>query len=98
MKVLSIILISCLLLVLGYWVYGTYISKSSRVYKQMNKVKTGMTQQQVTAVLSAPDTVYAWDENNDTLLVMHYDMGFAAPDALRVWLHHDSVTAITYNQ
>jgi hypothetical protein len=97
MKVLSIIGIGCLLVVLGLWAYANYFTKSAEVYKQMNKVKTGMTQQQVAAVLAAPDTVYHWS-SADSLLVMEYDMGFAAPDALRVFLYHDSVTAITYNQ
>ncbi|WP_303312174.1 hypothetical protein [Hymenobacter sp. BT730] len=57
-----------------------------------------MTQQQVAIILSVPDTVYQWNKNDDSLLVMQYDMGLGAPDDLRVFLHHDTVAAVTYNQ
>lgn len=85
------------LLLLG-WAYLNFGTRASRVYSRLGKVKTGMTRQQVTQLLSPPDTVYRWELDHGPALVLHYDMGFGAPDALRVLIEHDTVTAVVYNQ
>ncbi|KAA9332069.1 hypothetical protein F0P96_11300 [Hymenobacter busanensis] len=45
-----------------------------------------------------PNFIYKWESGNDSILIMHYDMGFAAPDALRVVVKRDSVMSVAYNQ
>jgi hypothetical protein len=82
----------------GLWAYGEWFSKSSRVYAALPQVKVGMRQFQVRQLLSTPDTTYQWPGGDSTaVLVLHYDMGFGAPDAVRVFVAHDTVIAVTYN-
>jgi len=96
MKAFKIILIVLYLLILGVWAYQRYFAKMYEAYTRVNRVKTGMTRQQVVAVMAAPDTIYREAPPADSLLVMRYDMGFGALSALRVFLHHDTVTTVTY--
>jgi len=51
----------------------------------------------VITLLGKPDTAYAWS-SKPAPQVLEYFMGFGAPDAVRVFLEHDTVTAVTYNQ
>jgi hypothetical protein len=82
----------------GLWVYGEWFSKSSRVYAALPQVKVGMRQSQVRQLLSTPDTTYQWPGSDSiAFLVLHYDMGPLAPDAVRVFVAQDTVVAVYYN-
>lgn len=82
----------------GLWAYEEWFSKSSRVYAALPQVKVGMTQRQVLQLLPTPDTTYQWPgSDSSSVLVLHYDMGFGAPDAARVLVEHDTVIALTYD-
>jgi|GEM_PF-2679020 len=87
-----------LTLPLGLCGYSVFFSKSSRVYSHIGQVKIGMSQQEVTRILTAPDTTYQLEFYKGSAFIMHYDMGFGAPDALRIFIEHDTVTAVVYNQ
>jgi hypothetical protein len=93
----GLLLISVLMEIFGLWAYQAWFSKSSRVYAALPQVKVGMKQRQVTRIFSAPDTTYQWP-GNDSTAVLHYEMGFGAPDAVRVLVAHDTVVAVIYNQ
>ncbi|AHJ96913.1 hypothetical protein Hsw_1318 [Hymenobacter swuensis DY53] len=56
-----------------------------------------MNQSEVIALLGKPDTAYVWP-GEPAAQVLEYAMGFGAPDAARVFLEHDTVTGVTYNQ
>lgn len=72
--------------------------KASYVFEGMALIKPGMSRKQTVKILSEPDTIYEWTENNYSSLVLDYNMGFAAPDNVRVILKHDSVVGVEYNQ
>ena len=94
-KAVSVIILG----IVSFGIYNLYFSRSQKTFAIIKQVKSGMNQQQVLGILSKPDTVYVWDTNSpQSPVVMEYDMGFGAPDALRVFLSHDSVTAVTYAQ
>jgi hypothetical protein len=91
-------LIFILVGLVGLWAYGEWFSKSSRVYAALPQVKVGMRQPQVMQLLSTPDTTYQLPRSDSaSVLVLHYDMGFGDPDAVRVLIEHDTVIAVTYN-
>jgi len=80
-----------------YQLYEAFFSKPNFIYAHINQVKVGMSRQEAVHLLSAPDTTYLWEPADTSVRVLHYDMGFGAPDALRVFLRHDTVTAVVYN-
>lgn len=91
-----------LLAFLGIGVYLLFFSPSQRkadyVYNHKPFVKAGMSENEVKALLTEPDTTYYWIEGQDSALVLNYNMGFGAPDGLRILLHRDSVIDVQYNQ
>ncbi|WBA44176.1 hypothetical protein [Hymenobacter canadensis] len=86
-----------LLAALGYGLYALVFDRANHIYSKLPQVKAGMSRVEVTALLGVPDTTYAWPEAPYPP-VLHYEMGLGAPDDLRVFLDHDSVTAWSYNQ
>ncbi|RTQ50225.1 hypothetical protein EJV47_11380 [Hymenobacter gummosus] len=97
-RTIRFLVLAPLLMVALLGLYLGLFSRSSRVYGRMKQVEIGMTRQQATQLLSPPDTAYWWVEEADSVLVLHYDMGFGAPDALCVLVRRDTVTAVVYNQ
>ena len=98
MKASNIVLTICCCLSLGYWLYTKYFSTASKVYDRISQVQQGMSQQQVSAVLSAPDSVYWEMSDGDSLLVMHYNPDADSLGELQVVLRDDSVRAIKFHQ
>jgi hypothetical protein len=75
-----------------------FFSKSERkarfVHSNMRLVHTGMNRDDVTRIIGEPDTVYQFkhkDMYGDSVIVLQYYLGFAAPDVLRVFTREDSV-------
>jgi len=86
------------LLVLGllYGLYAWVFDHGNAVYSKLPQVKVGMSSIEVRTLLGAPDTTYILEEGS-RLQVLHYDMGLLAPDDVRVFLDHDTVTHVTYD-
>ena len=92
------IMVCCLLLAaLGYGLYTWLFETGDKIYAKLPQIKTGMSHTAVTALLGVPDTTYAWPDAPYPT-VLHYEMGLGAPDAVRVFLDHDTVTTWSYNQ
>ncbi len=75
-----------------------FFSKSERkarfVHSNMRLVHTGMTANDVTRIIGEPDTVYQFkhkDMYGDSVVVLQYYLGIAAPDVLRVFTKRDIV-------
>lgn len=81
----------------AYGLYTWLFALGAQRYALLPLVKVGMHSTEVRKLLGTPDTAYVWHEAPYPR-ILEYDMGFAAPDALRVFLQHDTVTASTYNQ
>jgi hypothetical protein len=96
MKTSTIAIIICGCLSIGYGLYTKYFARIQTVYSRISKVKQGMTRQQVTAVLSTPDSVYWEHSNGDSLLVMAYAISDTSSSTLQIKLREDSVRAINY--
>ncbi|WP_188560947.1 hypothetical protein [Hymenobacter frigidus] len=79
-----------------YGLYAWAFDHGDAVYSQLPHVKVGMSSNEVRALLGPPDTTYVWEEGSP-LQVLHYDMGLLAPDDVRVFLDHDTVTQVTYD-
>lgn len=91
------VLVILLLGLSAYWLYAWLFGRGNYIYERLPQVRKGMRQSEVSTLLGRPDTTYA-----STIApypqVMEYQMGFGAPDAVRVFLDHDTVTAVAYNQ
>ncbi len=74
------------------------LSKAERkarfVKSNMHLVHTGMTTAEVSKILTEADTVYLFKHKEmygDNVVVHQYNLGFAAPDVLRVFTRDDKV-------
>lgn len=94
---MKIVLFILLVAVLGYGLYTWTFDRGEKIYAQLPRLKVGMRAAEVHALLGAPDTAYVWSEK-PVALVWEYDMGFMAPDAVRVFWVQDTVAGVTYNQ
>jgi hypothetical protein len=99
MKASTIALIICCILSVGYGLYLKYYAAAYKAYTRINQIKKGMTREQVTAALSAPDSVY-WDKSQkDSLLVMNYKIGSDTSAAImQVLFRGDSVRVVKFNK
>ena len=91
------LLVFLLLALLAYWLGSVLFGRGNYVYERLPQVKAGMNQSEVIALLGKPDTAYVWP-GEPMAQVLEYAIGFGAPDAARVFLEHDTVTGVTYNQ
>jgi hypothetical protein len=94
---MKVVLVILLLLALTYGLYSWLFARGEYIYERLPQVKVGMPQAAVRTLLGKPDTTYAWSSGSNPQ-VMEYFMGFGAPDAVRIFLDHDTVTAVIYNQ
>ena len=67
-----------------------------QVNAKLPRIGVGTSSAEVRALLGALDTSYVREEGA-RLQVMQYDMGLLAPDDMRVFVDHDSVTIVIYN-
>lgn len=57
--------------------------KARETLDNMDLIKVGMNVENIKHILGKPDTTYYYD-NNDSIVVYHYGLGFLAPDDLRI--------------
>ena len=74
-----------------------WLVPGERVFAQLPRVRMGMREVQVRALLGPPDSTYSWPQAPHPR-ILQYTMGPLAPDDVRVVVEHDTVTAVTYAQ
>jgi len=98
MKASTILIVICCLLSVGYGIYTKYFTEAYSAYKRVNQVKEGMTRQQVTDALAAPDSVYWEKSTGDSLLVLDYKIGTDSSATMQVLFRGDSVRAVKFHE
>ncbi|MBD2721945.1 hypothetical protein [Hymenobacter armeniacus] len=98
MKASTIVIIVCCFLSIGYGLYIKYFAQVYQVYQRVNRVKEGMTRQQVVKALATPDSVYWEKSNGDSLLVMNYKIGADSSATMQVLFRGDSVRVVKFHE
>jgi hypothetical protein len=98
MKASNIVIVICCCLSVGYGLYLKYFAEAYDALSRINQAKEGMTREQVTAALAAPDSVYWQKSEGDSLLVMSYKLSGDNKSSIRVKLRNDTVRAVKYHK
>ncbi len=98
MKLSNILIIVCCFLSVGYGIYLKYVAPAYNSYLRISKAKEGMTRQQLTTALSAPDSTYWEQSGGDSLLVMTYELPDTDGSTIRIKLRDDTVRIVNYHK